>query len=190
MEFDILKWALSKNSSSATASLSEALTFVWIFRLKFVTHIWWREFGRVLWTIWSRPGKPVDPENKVNGYRPDKAIGHGRKLSLRIPPNRQELPQPIAGVCAERKGLIEHVFGALRYLMGQILIKQRGLRKIKTEIGLYSGTFNLDRWKNPLTGWCKKWSDGIQLHNYQPGWWPVETTLNKVSTEKWRSLLK
>jgi len=28
------------------------------------------------------------PDNKANGYRPGQAIGHGRKLSLRIPRDR------------------------------------------------------------------------------------------------------
>lgn len=47
---------------------------------------------------------------------------------------------------AERKGLVEHVFGTLRYWMGQIPLKMRGLRKVQTEIDLYSGGYNLKRW--------------------------------------------
>lgn len=46
----------------------------------------------------------------------------------------------------ERKGLVEHVFGTLRYWMGQIPLKLRGLRKVQTEIDLYSGAYNLKRW--------------------------------------------
>jgi transposase len=47
---------------------------------------------------------------------------------------------------AERKSLVEHVFGTLRYWMGQIPLKLRGLRKVQTEIDLYSGAYNLKRW--------------------------------------------
>jgi transposase len=47
---------------------------------------------------------------------------------------------------AERKGLVEHVFGTLRYWMGQIPLKLRGLAKVQTEIDLYSGAYNLKRW--------------------------------------------
>lgn len=47
---------------------------------------------------------------------------------------------------AERKGLVEHAFGTLHYWMGQIPLKLRGLRKVQTEIDLYSGAYNLKRW--------------------------------------------
>lgn len=47
---------------------------------------------------------------------------------------------------AERKGIVEHVFGTLRYWMGQIPIKLRGLRKVQTDIDLYSGAYNIKRW--------------------------------------------
>jgi putative transposase len=35
------------------------------------------------------------PDNKANGYRPGQAIGHGRKLSLRIPRDRLGKFQPV-----------------------------------------------------------------------------------------------
>jgi len=47
---------------------------------------------------------------------------------------------------AERKSIVEHVFGTLRYWMGQIPLKLRGLRKVQTEIDLYAGGYNLKRW--------------------------------------------
>lgn len=47
---------------------------------------------------------------------------------------------------AERKGLVEHVFGTLRYWMGQIPLKLRGLDKVQTEINLYASGYNLKRW--------------------------------------------
>lgn len=47
---------------------------------------------------------------------------------------------------AERKGIIEHVFGTLQYWMGQIPLKLRGLRKVQTEIDLYATGYNLKRW--------------------------------------------
>jgi transposase/TolA-binding protein len=47
---------------------------------------------------------------------------------------------------AERKGLVEHVFGTLRYWMGQIPIKLRGLKKVQTEINLYTAGYNIKRW--------------------------------------------
>lgn len=47
---------------------------------------------------------------------------------------------------AERKGIVEHVFGTLRYWMGQIPLKLRGLRKVQTDIDLYSGAYNIKRW--------------------------------------------
>jgi len=63
----------------------------------------------------------------------------------------------------ERKGLVEHVFGTLRYWMGQIPIKLRGLCKVQTEMDLYSGAYNMKRWTsmdksfkglmNEIIGW-------------------------------------
>jgi len=47
---------------------------------------------------------------------------------------------------AERKGLVEHVFGTLRYWMGQIPIKLRGLTKVQTEMNLYTAGYNIKRW--------------------------------------------
>lgn len=46
----------------------------------------------------------------------------------------------------ERKGLVEHVFGTLRYWMGQIPVKLRGLRNVQTDMDLYSGAYNIKRW--------------------------------------------
>lgn len=46
----------------------------------------------------------------------------------------------------QRKGLVEHVFGTLRYWMGQIPLKLRGLNKVQTDIDLYSGAYNIKRW--------------------------------------------
>lgn len=47
---------------------------------------------------------------------------------------------------AERKAVVEHVFGTLRYWMGQIPLKLRGLKKVQTEIDLYATAYNLKRW--------------------------------------------
>jgi transposase len=47
---------------------------------------------------------------------------------------------------AERKGIVEHVFGTLRYWMGQIPLKLRGLRKVQTEMDIYAAGYNLKRW--------------------------------------------
>ena len=47
---------------------------------------------------------------------------------------------------AERKGIVEGVFGTLKYWMGQIPLKLRGLRKVQTEIDLYATGYNLKRW--------------------------------------------
>jgi transposase len=65
----------------------------------------------------------------------------------------------------ERKSIVEHVFGTVRYMMGQIPLKLRGLRKVQTEIDLYAGGYNLKRWfglgtfkelKNEITSWSSK----------------------------------
>jgi hypothetical protein len=47
---------------------------------------------------------------------------------------------------AERKSIVEGVFGTLKYWMGQIPLKLRGLRKVQTEIDLYAAGYNLKRW--------------------------------------------
>lgn len=55
----------------------------------------------------------------------------------------------------DRKALVEHVFGTLRYWMGHIPLKLRGLRKVQTEIDLYSGGYNLKRWMSMECGFEK-----------------------------------
>lgn len=66
---------------------------------------------------------------------------------------------------AERKGVVEHVFGTLRYWMGHIPLKLRGLRGVQTEIDLYSSGYNVTRWlamgsfndlMDEVTGWNPK----------------------------------
>jgi len=47
---------------------------------------------------------------------------------------------------AERKALVEHPFGTLRYWMGHIPLKLRGLKKVQTEIHLYTAGYNIKRW--------------------------------------------
>ncbi|HLR31529.1 MAG TPA: transposase, partial [Fodinibius sp.] len=47
---------------------------------------------------------------------------------------------------AERKSIVEHVFGTLKYWMGQIPLKLRGLRKVQTEINLYATGYNIKRY--------------------------------------------
>lgn len=47
---------------------------------------------------------------------------------------------------SERKTLVEHVFGTLRYWMGQIPLKLRGLAKVQTEIDIYTAGYNIKRW--------------------------------------------
>lgn len=46
----------------------------------------------------------------------------------------------------ERKGMVEHVFGTLKYWMGHIPLKLRGLRKVQTEISLYATGYNIKRY--------------------------------------------
>lgn len=48
----------------------------------------------------------------------------------------------------ERKSIIEHVFGTLRYWMGQIPLKLRGLKKVQTEINLYATGYNIKRYSS------------------------------------------
>lgn len=69
---------------------------------------------------------------------------------------------------AERKGLVEHVFGTLRYRMGQIPIKLRGRAKATTEMFLYTSGYNLTRWFGlgsfrELMDQIKNWSAGLSL---------------------------
>jgi transposase len=71
---------------------------------------------------------------------------------------------------AERKGLVEHVFGTLRYWMGQIPLKLRGLRKVQTDMDLYSGAYNIKRWTSmdkSFKGLMKEvigWDPALSLH--------------------------
>jgi hypothetical protein len=71
----------------------------------------------------------------------------------------------------ERKAVVEHVFGTLRYWMGQIPLKLRGLRKVQTEIDLYTAGYNLKRWFGlghfqELMGEVTGWPGAVDL---QPG---------------------
>jgi transposase len=71
----------------------------------------------------------------------------------------------------ERKTIVEHVFGSLRYLMGQIPLWLRGLRKVQTERDLYAAGYNLKRWFklgkfNELKKEITDWSPAL---NPQPG---------------------
>jgi len=52
---------------------------------------------------------------------------------------------------AERKALVEHPFGTLRYWMGQLPLKLRGLKKVQTEIHLYTAGYNVKRWSGLAT---------------------------------------
>lgn len=61
---------------------------------------------------------------------------YGKRLSSRYGKQR----------IRERKQLVEHVFGTLRYWMGQIPLKLRGIQKVQAEIDLYSSGYNLKRW--------------------------------------------
>lgn len=65
----------------------------------------------------------------------------------------------------QRKALVEHPFGTLKYWMGQIPLKLRGLRKVQAEIDIYSCGYNIKRWLNEgsftflmdqLTSWNPK----------------------------------
>lgn len=46
----------------------------------------------------------------------------------------------------DRKSIVEHVFGTLRYRMGQIPLVLRGLKKVQTEINLYATGYNIKRY--------------------------------------------
>jgi len=69
-----------------------------------------------------------------------------------------------------RKCVVEHPFGTMKYLMGQIPILLRGREKVQIEMDLYSTAYNLIRLKNiekvpvllkklenwnPILGFCK-----------------------------------
>lgn len=70
---------------------------------------------------------------------------------------------------AERKGLVEHVFGTLRYWLGQIPLKLRGLRKVQTEIDLVTAGYNFKRWSglasfSELIGQVTNWNPAPVPH--------------------------
>ncbi len=46
---------------------------------------------------------------------------------------------------AIRKAIVEHPFGTIKYLMGKIPLLLRGLKKVNTEINLYTTVYNLKR---------------------------------------------
>ena len=48
----------------------------------------------------------------------------------------------------ERKSIVEHVFGTIKYWMGQIPLKLRGNDKVTTELNLYSIAYNFKRLLN------------------------------------------
>lgn len=72
------------------------------------------------------------------------AVFHGAKWRHNYA-KRMASPYGIERI-GERKALVEHIFGTLRYWMGHIPLKLRGLRKVQAEIDLYSGGYNLKRW--------------------------------------------
>ena len=51
-------------------------------------------------------------------------------------------------IIEKRKGIVEHVFGTIKYWMGKIPIKLRGIKKVETEISLYSTAYNIKRMMN------------------------------------------
>ncbi len=46
---------------------------------------------------------------------------------------------------AIRKTIVEHPFGTIKYLMGKIPLKLRGVKKVSTEINLYTTVYNIKR---------------------------------------------
>ena len=48
-------------------------------------------------------------------------------------------------IIAKRKAIVEHVFGTIKYWMGQIPLKLRGLKKVGTEINIYATAYNIKR---------------------------------------------
>lgn len=65
---------------------------------------------------------------------------------------------------AIRKTIVEHPFGTIKYLMGKIPLLLRGLKKVSTEINLYTTAYNLKRLIN-----IESYADLIEkITNY--GW--------------------
>lgn len=50
--------------------------------------------------------------------------------------------------CKERRNFVEHPFGTIKYLMGQIPLLLRGKEKVQVEIDLYATTYNIKRLLN------------------------------------------
>ncbi len=48
-------------------------------------------------------------------------------------------------IIAKRKAIVEHVFGTIKYWMGQIPLKLRGLEKVGTEINIHATGYNIKR---------------------------------------------
>ncbi len=48
----------------------------------------------------------------------------------------------------QRCGWVEHPFGTLKYWMGHIPLKHRGLAHCQTQIDIYSSAYNIKRWLN------------------------------------------
>lgn len=48
-------------------------------------------------------------------------------------------------IISKRKAIVEHVFGTIKYWMGQIPLKLRGKEKVETEINIYSSAYNIKR---------------------------------------------
>jgi len=49
---------------------------------------------------------------------------------------------------SRRKTIVEHPFGTIKYLMGKIPLLLRGLKKVSTEIDIYTTVYNLKRLVN------------------------------------------
>ena len=48
-------------------------------------------------------------------------------------------------IISKRMAIVEHVFGTIKYWMGQIPLKLRGKEKVETEINIYSSAYNIKR---------------------------------------------
>lgn len=72
---------------------------------------------------------------------------------------------------AKRKTLVEHPFGTLLNWMGQIPLKLRGLKKVQTDINLYTAGYNVKRWSGLAT--FKELLD--QVTRWTPGKMPQAT---------------
>jgi len=71
----------------------------------------------------------------------------------------------------QRKCVVEHPFGTMKYLMGQIPILLRGKEKVQVEMDLYSTAYNLIRLKNVelvpiLLAKLEKWKPVAELINF------------------------